>query len=102
MFFSGAIFPERKVAQVVPLSVRIARIPARNAIPTMQEARRSCRRIKEVLEAPYKEALEDTDAFIRAPPSAWMKIRTMTDDEGNALQEQIRKALAALPGVELR
>ncbi len=28
--------------------------------------------------------------------------RTMTDDEGNALQEQIRKALAAIPGVELR
>lgn len=27
---------------------------------------------------------------------------TMTDDEGNALQEKIRKALASLPGVELR
>ena len=28
--------------------------------------------------------------------------RTITDDEGNALQEKIRQALAALPGVELR
>ena len=28
--------------------------------------------------------------------------RTMTDDEGNALQDRIRKALAAVPGVELR
>ena len=28
--------------------------------------------------------------------------RTITDDEGNALQDKVRQALAALPGVELR
>lgn len=53
MFFPGAISPERNVAQEVPLRVRMARIPVKNAIPTMQQATSSCRRIKEVREAPY-------------------------------------------------
>ena len=46
---------------------------------------------KKVLEARYKEALEDTDAFIREHPSAWMKIRTMTDDERTHLTGDERK-----------
>ncbi len=46
---------------------------------------------KKHLEKLYNEALEDTDAFIKEHPSAWLKIQKMTDDERTRLTGDERK-----------
>ncbi|MGX8704376.1 MAG: hypothetical protein ACSW8H_08000, partial [bacterium] len=46
---------------------------------------------KKIAEERYKEAVEDTDAFIKDHPSAWLKIREMTDDERTRLTGDERK-----------
>lgn len=42
----------------------------------------------------YQQAMEDTDAFIKEHPSAWMKVREMTDDERTRLTGDERKLSA--------
>ena len=49
---------------------------------------------KKAAEERYKEAVEDTDAFIKEHPSAWLKIREMTDDERTRLTGDERKLSA--------